>query len=71
MASRRPAADRSNRSMSVGSSAGVAELGLPEHAVAGAVGFGQQPDDAHAVRRDQQFLGAPVGKDVEMAGDGL
>ena len=54
---------------SAGSSAGAAECGLPEHAVAGALGFRQQPDDAHAVRRDQQFLGAALGKDVEMAGD--
>ena len=50
---------------------GVAEFGLPEHAVAGAIGLGQQPDDANAVRRDQQLLGATVGKDVEMAGDDL
>ena len=50
---------------------GVAEFGLPEHAIARAIGFRQQPDDAHAVRRDQQFLGAPLGKDVEVAGDDL
>ncbi|MER9709506.1 hypothetical protein NKJ13_04405 [Mesorhizobium sp. M0174] len=46
-----------------------AEFGLPEYAVARPLGLGQQPDDAHAVRCDQQFLGALLGKDIEVIGD--
>ena len=50
-----------------GSTVGAAEIGLAEHAVAGAVRLRQQHHEAQALWRDQQFLAARCRRAVRCA----